>query len=151
MQIRGKDWIQVGALAFILTLGCIILIAFRPVNTSIFGAYRYSLPCPDCPGVESTITIECTTPCTSGKYFQRDDPSNTMTGEGTQEFNGTWKIVPHGLPLDSTQTVIALTDTEKKGKPVYYLFTKEYNLELLDKNRNRLPTQFRQVFKKLNQ
>ena len=149
MHISGKGWKGIGIGALILTIGSTVLCAFKPINTSIFGAYKYSLPCPDCPGVESTITIECTTPCTSGKYFQRDDPANTMTGEGTQEFNGTWKVIPNGLPTDSTQTVIALTDTEKVSKPVYYLFTKEYNLELLDKNKNRLPTQFRQVFKKL--
>jgi len=149
MEFRGRPGKRLVCilLSFLLVLApCSHINAFRPVVTSLYGVYKYSLPCSDCPGVESTITIECTAPCKSGRYYQRDEPVNTLNGEGVQEKKGSWQVTNNGPGMDSTKIVLALTDSEKTWRTAYFLFTPEGNLEMLDKNKGQVSMAFRQVF-----
>jgi putative hemolysin len=129
----------------LLTLACIVGVIFIAKHFFIkqqplTQTYTGTLPCADCSGLITTLTLIRQMPnATSGKYVLHE----LYDGKTTQPFisEGLWKI-SQGAPSDPSANVLTLSG---QGGNTYYLMKGETQLEMLDANKHTIDSPFNET------
>jgi hypothetical protein len=139
---------------------CLVLLCCLVVNgqgsglaakiAAIHGTYKHFVPCGDCTGVETTITLDCDGPCNTGSYSLREESVNSINGDKSAESTGTWSISDTLAEPGETALIISLSDRDLKENTRDFFLFKEGNLEQLDKLKRRVSPPFNLVLKKLD-
>lgn len=104
---------------------------------NITGVYKGALPCADCSSLEETIILAGTFQ-DSGTYIQDDlYLGKTQTPLKSQ---GIWKRVK--------SNVIELTDSNPNSTPNYFQILENGDLQMLDKNMQKIDSPFNQILVK---
>jgi copper homeostasis protein (lipoprotein) len=111
----------------------------------LVAQYRGVLPCADCPGIDTTLSLLANSPndldhtryVLKSSYQER---SNTYTGTGT------WTIV-HGTPDNPAATVYQLKP-KNGGQPTNFLRVSDNEILQLDSERRRIDSKLNFSLKK---
>jgi hypothetical protein len=117
---------------------------------AIHGTYKHFLPCSDCTGIETTLTLDCEEPCNSGSYYLREESVNSINGDKGSESFGKWIISDTVASPSETSLVISLKDTVAQANSKNFFLLTADNLEQLDKRKQKIDPPFNLVLKKLD-
>ncbi|MCD6012776.1 MAG: putative lipoprotein NlpE involved in copper resistance [Flavipsychrobacter sp.] len=96
------------------------------------GRYVGKLPCADCIGITSTLSLRYSLHAKSGDYVLTDKYIGTKSGDITNDRKGRWNYISK-----SGGNNIVL-DFDKKGRESYYLINKNGSLTPLDRNQQKI-------------
>jgi copper homeostasis protein (lipoprotein) len=111
----------------------------------LVGQYRGVLPCADCPGIDTTLSLLANSPndVAHARYVLKSsyqERNNTFTETGT------WTIV-HGTPDNPAATVYQLKP-ENGGQPTNFLRVSDNEILQLDSERRRVDSKLNFSLKK---
>ncbi len=112
------------------------------------GTYRGQLPCADCTGIESSLTLQCDSLCDHGKYMLIDKYLNTKNGDQVNKIRGYWGFVNNKNNRDIGLFIIAL-DIDDTAKMSFYEVTKKGDLLPVDKDLQKIQAPVDMALKKL--
>ncbi len=108
------------------------------------GTYKGRLPCADCTGIETSLTLQCDSLCDHGKYMRIDKYLNTKNGDQTNKIKGWW-----GFVNNKNNTIVIALDINDSTKMSFYEVTKKGDLSPIDKNLQSTDAQGDLALKKL--
>lgn len=104
----------------------------------VLGAYAGELPCADCAGIRTELTLDEVTDLSKpAAYRLRETYLGAKDGEKTVESAGTYTITL-GAATSKTAVVYQL-NPDKSGESRLFLRVDDNRLRLLDKDRKELP------------
>ncbi len=112
------------------------------------GTYIGKMPCADCSGIETTLTLQCDSLCRGGRYMRIDKYLNTKNGDQSNKIKGRWGLVDQNNLTEHSIVFIALyvEDTAKVG---VYELKKDGNLLPVDKDMHKIEAKMDITLKKL--
>lgn len=108
------------------------------------GTYRGRLPCADCSGIETSLTLQCDSLCDHGKYMRIDKYLNTKSGDQTNKIKGWW-----GFVNNKNNIIVIALDIDDSTKMSFYEVTRKGDLSPVDKNLQTIDAQGDLALKKL--
>lgn len=115
------------------------LLAVPAQAKTILGEFEGTLPCADCSGLETKLTLLETKPG-SGKGTYRMSENYLGKSKTPIRSTGRWETRT-GTPKDPSATVYVL-DPDKPQKTQYYLLRPDGSLLTLDRERNEIDAPF---------
>ena len=118
-------------------------------GNSALGVFTGVLPCADCEGIETTITLKENKVKNERTYSLKE----VYIGQGSNkpfETKGTWTIIK-GTPLDPNAIVYQLAvdnDDPEDSDVVNYLVVDNSTLKLLDDEMNEIDSKLNYILKK---
>ncbi len=101
------------------------------------GTYVGRLPCADCSGIESSLTLQCDSLCHGGKYMIIDKYLDGKNAGQPNKRKGSWQIAGKGDLMDHSIIVIAL-DADDTAKVSFYELKKDGDLLPLSKDMHKI-------------
>jgi len=110
--------------------------------------YVGKLPCADCAGIETTLTLQCDSLCDHGRYMRVDKYVNTKNGDQLNKTKGYWGYLNKATTTEHGSFFIALNvgDTTKMS---FYEVTKKGDLLPVDKDLKKIDAPIDMTLKKL--
>jgi hypothetical protein len=103
-------------------------------SAHLAGTYEGRLPCADCKELRSTLTLTCTSPCTSGTYKLQETYNDRPEGNTIHKQSGTWQLTDNSSASDIT----IVLDKDKPAKVSYYYLKQDGSLQPLDRKQGSI-------------
>lgn len=104
------------------------------------GTYTGTLPCADCSGIRTTLTLSAQSQLQTGGGTFHLSEEYLAAGNGNQRFDtqGRWLLL-RGTPADRDATVYQLT-SDGAERVMFFLRVGDQALRLLDRNQREIPS-----------
>lgn len=106
----------------------------QPAVLNETATFRGTLPCADCPGIETTLTLSNVPGMTEGTYVLKEQYLN----QGNTETTGKW-VASVGNKKNPKATILVLTPKDSTSLR-NFLKVNVQELIMLDGNRNGIPS-----------
>ncbi|MBV8254779.1 MAG: copper resistance protein NlpE N-terminal domain-containing protein [Chitinophaga sp.] len=121
--------------------------ADNTVSTEKFITYSGTLPCADCGGILTQLTI--TSPDSIVHHFKMTETYQGLNNKGDQEFNSEGiYIVTKGSASDPNAVIITLNPDKDKNLQRYFQKISEDELRMLDVDQKAIPSNLNYTLKK---